>query len=614
MKNYEDAKRAALKLGFRVEELSEVCNQKKLLKITCGKGHERIQPKGHFTSRFKGCLECQKEAPLELGEFLTDPRTKNRISQGYSVLGVKKEKQEVCFFVKCPQGHGYWVARWRFNQGVGCGTCDGKNKSVTLSTLKKDVEAAGWKILSTDYSDQYQKLEFQDPQGAILQMSADSWKRGHRSVRGPVRQVRNRDIKDVKKEFKTEGYTLHAETFVNTKTPMLTTCPVGHEFYIHYNHWKNGVRCSVCHGTPTWTLEEIQKDPIYSEQGFWVLGLVKRRNKIHVRLACAEQGHEMSPIQPSIFKARAISRNLRCPSCYPQASNAELNLLAEIQKLYPDAQKKKIAGIEYDVFSESGKFAIEYCGLYYHSEAMIDPEKKFLCRLTGKEKNKLIFYHQYKYEVLKTERPDIKLFTVFEDEWVNKKDIVLNRILKKERVSARDTEFSKIGQAVAQDFLRKNHLQGPAPVSHHLCFGLSYQKTLIGVITFGDHHRAGHEDEIVLSRMCFGDLHVIGGSEKLFKNSLPHLPPGKKVISWSDNRYSQGEVYRRLGFRAAQELRPDYSYCKSGDNPLRISKQAMKKTPAERLTNKTEHELRLEQGWFRIWDCGKIRWVLDIPN
>jgi hypothetical protein len=36
----------------------------------------------------------------------------------------------------------------------------------------------------------------------------------------------------------------------------------------------------------------------------------------------------------------------------------------------------------------------------------------------------------------------------------------------------------------------------------------------------------------------------------------------------------------------------------------------LKKTPEERLINKTEKELRQEQGFYRIWDCGKKRWVL----
>jgi len=42
----------------------------------------------------------------------------------------------------------------------------------------------------------------------------------------------------------------------------------------------------------------------------------------------------------------------------------------------------------------------------------------------------------------------------------------------------------------------------------------------------------------------------------------------------------------------------------------RHHKQSLKKTPEEKVSNKTERELRLDQGYLRVYDCGKIRWVL----
>ena len=37
----------------------------------------------------------------------------------------------------------------------------------------------------------------------------------------------------------------------------------------------------------------------------------------------------------------------------------------------------------------------------------------------------------------------------------------------------------------------------------------------------------------------------------------------------------------------------------------------MKKTKIESQSGMTEHELRLAQGYLRVYDCGKIRWKLD---
>lgn len=607
MLKYEEVKETALRNNFKIEELSETKNQKRLLRLTCPEGHSRTLPRGEFTSRFKGiCAECSKNVPLTVETFLKDEKTKSRLQEGFLIKDVFRKNQEVVFSVTCSANHNYEIPRWRFNAGASCGTCTGKDKKETFRKLKESAKKEGWEILSENYEDQYQKLSFKNPEGIVFEMSADSWKRGHRSSRGSLVQVKDRKIEDVKKEFEAEGYQLLENQFISVKTKMKARCPLEHTFSVTYNHWKSsGVRCSVCNGTPAWTMEEILADPIYQQNGYKVKSTLTKKRKVHVILEC-EKGHELSPIQPSMFKAR-IARGLRCPTCYPMSSNAELDILEEIKKHYPDAQKKRIQGIEFDIFSESGKFAIEYCGLYFHSEALIDSSKEFACKITGKKRNKLIWYHSYKQQFLKQEYPEIKLFTIFEDEWLDKKEIVLNRILKKDRIYARDTLFKPIKQIESQEFLRKNHLQGAAPNSHTLCFGLFYLEELIGVIVFGSHPRQGHP-EIVLSRLCFSKYHVLGGSEKLFKNSLPSLPSGK-IISWSDNRYSEGDVYKRLGFTLEEELPPDYSYCKPGEFPIRVSKQSMKKTPQERLLHKTEHELRLEQGWFRIWDCGKKRWV-----
>jgi hypothetical protein len=112
-----------------------------------------------------------------------------------------------------------------------------------------------------------------------------------------------------------------------------------------------------------------------------------------------------------------------------------------------------------------------------------------------------------------------------------------------------------------------------------------------------------------LDRLVFADgVRVVGGASKLFKAlAIWAINHGYyEIVSWSDNRWSEGNVYDKMGFFLEEELPPDYSYVK-GDN--RYSKQSLKKTSAEKLTGKTESQLRREQGYDRIWDCGKKRWV-----
>lgn len=73
---------------------------------------------------------------------------------------------------------------------------------------------------------------------------------------------------------------------------------------------------------------------------------------------------------------------------------------------------------------------------------------------------------------------------------------------------------------------------------------------------------------------------------------------------------SLGKIYEILGFKQILTSKPDYFYTKAGKP---YSKQSKKKTKEEITTSeKTEIELRMDQGFARVWDCGKITWLFNI--
>lgn len=71
-----------------------------------------------------------------------------------------------------------------------------------------------------------------------------------------------------------------------------------------------------------------------------------------------------------------------------------------------------------------------------------------------------------------------------------------------------------------------------------------------------------------------------------------------------------------MGFTKAEELDPDYFYWKSNGNLVR-AKQNMKKSdlipqmdiPCQDMN---EREMAEHLGWYRVYDCGKIRWELNM--
>jgi predicted acetyltransferase len=92
---------------------------------------------------------------------------------------------------------------------------------------------------------------------------------------------------------------------------------------------------------------------------------------------------------------------------------------------------------------------------------------------------------------------------------------------------------------------------------------------------------------------------------KLFKKFVTENHP-TSVVSFSDNRLFQGSVYEKMGFKFDGVVTPDYYWVKAD---RRHHKSALRKTNAEKLTGLTETQLRTAQGYEKVWDLGKKRWL-----
>lgn len=88
------------------------------------------------------------------------------------------------------------------------------------------------------------------------------------------------------------------------------------------------------------------------------------------------------------------------------------------------------------------------------------------------------------------------------------------------------------------------------------------------------------------------------------------------IISFSDNNYSNGNVYKALGFDLANNIPPDYKYVFKGKRyhkaKFRKSGIFKKFDIPEDMKNATEWELMKYLGYDRIWDTGKKKWEMKI--
>ncbi|VVC06391.1 Uncharacterised protein [uncultured archaeon] len=276
-------------------------------------------------------------------------------------------------------------------------------------------------------------------------------------------------------------------------------------------------------------------------------------------------------------------------------TNHSINFESNVQNI--------ISPQELDIYIPTHKLAIEFDGLYWHSES------------GGKDK----WYHWNKTK--KCQEKGIRLIHIFEDEWMKKKEICLDLLsrflnLPMQRAMARKCSFQKVSSHDAKKFLKANHLQGFASAKVYL--GLYFQRNLIQLLSFSP---ARYSQKIEWENIRFCNkigFQVIGGLEKLWKHFLKEYHP-QSVVSYCDLRWFAGSSYRKLGFFLANENDPQYYYT---DHQSRWHRSMftqkkcvhhaleLENYPQEILEKMTEKQIAYQILHLdRIWDSGQETWI-----
>ena len=122
-------------------------------------------------------------------------------------------------------------------------------------------------------------------------------------------------------------------------------------------------------------------------------------------------------------------------------------------------------------------------------------------------------------------------------------------------------------------------------------------------------HRKNNEDSEntwELLRFCNKlDTIVVGGASKLLKHFIGEVKP-IKIVTYVDKRRSVGNLFKRLGFVHTHDDKPNYFYVvgDSRENRFKYRKSELIKQGFDK--NKSEHEIMLERGIPRIYDCGTM--------
>ena len=220
------------------------------------------------------------------------------------------------------------------------------------------------------------------------------------------------------------------------------------------------------------------------------------------------------------------------------------------------------------------------------------------------------------YHLEKTElclENDIQLLHIFEGEYL---ELWLSMINSKlglnNKIFARKCIIKELKSKETEDFLNKNHLQGFCQAKINM--GLFYEDKLVSVMSFSK-PRFNKKYEYELIRFASKrNYTVIGGASKLWNYFVNKYNP-KSVITYANRRFSNGDLYYKLGFTFIEKTKPNYFYF-SKQHPkleprIKFQKHKLKDILEVYDENLSEAENMFNNKYRRIFDSGnlKFEWI-----
>lgn len=590
--------------------LSEFKNSSTVMRIKCPIHGEFDQLASSHAKGF-GCKKCASLKPLDY--HIDKFRDRHGDTYDYSRIDkITNSRQDI--EVVCPHHGSFTTKVYLHKEGGGCPKCHSEKKNQDkvkpLKFAEDSVRENGWRIIGG-----YQGMS---TECSILCTTCRGVFR-----RTPTASAQykckctawdsNKAPKKSRDEYIADCVEVHGGKYdysliksgVKSKDVVSIICPDHGVFKCRLSdHIHKHSGCKKCSNeaksvsmmlTNDQYLDNVKK--VHGDR-YDLTNVEYGGYDVDVEVICNEHGKFR-------IRSQRLTEGYGCPRCNSSRSLAETELLEYVESIsgVTSANKTIIDGNkELDIFVGQSNLAIEFNGLYWHSE-----------------KFRGMNYHLQK--TIACSNMGIQLIHIFEDEWAFKKEIVKSVISSKlgsvdRRVYARNTKVVELTPAESSDFCDKNHLQGSCRAKIKL--GLKLDGELVSIMTFSPPRIAlgskGMEGEFEMIRFCNKlNTTVVGGASKLYKYFLRTYKP-RKVITFADMRYSDGGLYETLGFELVHRTKPNYFWTKNLRRYHRYNFAKHKLVKQGFDKDKTERQIMESRGYFRIFDCGNYKFEYDVDK
>lgn len=257
------------------------------------------------------------------------------------------------------------------------------------------------------------------------------------------------------------------------------------------------------------------------------------------------------------------------------------------------------------------------------------PDKKIAFNIAGKDESQKLDKKYYFKSFETSLSVGYRLITIFECDWVSKKEackrIILESLKKpNKRIYARDLEVQRVTSSESEKFFSENHFDGFGKgASIH--YALRDKSGIyISMMSFGGlrGQNLNHIDKTCFELYRFAtlfDVQVVGGASKLISAFIKENKPSQ-ILSYSDNDFFSGNMYKALGFEKLDCGRVlDYVWF---DGNFTIKRYSTMPKKLEKLYPhlcaeacnagvSVEDYVMEKRGFCKIYRCGNSRWILN---
>lgn len=408
-------------------------------------------------------------------------------------------------------------------------------------------------------------------------------------------------------------YEYDIESFNGVLCKMKFICPIHGNFEQTYLNRSLNKRCLKCSKIEVPKKKRISKNEVYNR-------LKQQHNyepNMETYISINNKMEFSCKIHGTFWQIPNLqfTQNQGCPKCNINKRELEINnIFGNIFRLH---DRKLIEPLEIDFINYEKKFGVEYNGLAFHSFGIHKHSKFNNYHLLDKNK------HLNKTKLM--EEKGFQLFHIQSIHWNNPikkeiwKSIINNKLGNSIKLFARKLKIIDLTnyKSFVKDFLNNNHLQGSC--GYKFAYGLYNDRNEVySIMTFGK-SRFNKNAEYELLRFCNAkNFQVVGGASKLLKH-FERIHKPKSLISYANRDWSQGNLYKQIGFKFIGITPPNYFYIDMNENIIsRISaqKHKLKNFLGEDSFDEklSERDNMINNGYRIYYDTGNLSFQKVIDN